>query len=698
MKSSRWLAIFGRKESQTSGMSSAFLFLLASLIALTISMQAQSPQETATSNASNSNSSQIESVPKLIRFSSVGRDATGQLGSGSALLTFSLFSSAQDGKAVWSEEQQLVLDGQGHYTALIGKKNPQGLLDSLLSSNQGLWLEVSVNGVVQIPRTLLVSVPYALKAADADTLGGKPVSAFLLADSNGTVRQESSKAQPDASLAVDNGGVNGTVNFLTKWTSGTNIGNSQVFDDGNNVGISNTNPQDKLHVNGNIMLSGQVTHQITMSGAVTSGRLGQDANGFFFSSDTPSKSIRFLTTGSGLAEQMRIDNQGNVGIGTSNPTFKLDVNGSVRAAGGIAFGDGSTQTTAFVSGSSISGSSSNQIVSATQNGPGAGSPTAGTLPPTAIRGDATATTNSTAGVIGSSAAPLGIGVLGVNFSATGNAVGVRGISFQSADATGVWGETTATNGDAVGVFGTSTSPLGTGVFGQASASSGDAVGVFGRSFSAGGTGVWGEVTASSGSNFAIYGRVASSGTAGVFDNVTSTGNLLLGRTGGNGNPITNVFRVDVNGRGYFNGGTQLSGADFAESVEVMERATAYEPGDVIMIDVTGARRFSLANRPYSTLVAGVYSTKPGVLSTLHQIYDGALAQTEIPLAVVGIVPCKVSGENGAISAGDLLVASSTPGYAMKATNRARMTGAVIGKALQAMNTKTGKIEILVSLQ
>ena len=60
------------------------------------------------------------------------------------------------------------------------------------------------------------------------------------------------------------------------------------------------------------------------------------------------------------------------------------------------------------------------------------------------------------------------------------------------------------------------------------------------------------------------------------------------------------------------------------------------------------------------------------------------AKDEVPLAVVGIVPCKVSAENGAIQAGDLLVTSSTPGHAMKGTDHSKMLGAVVGKALEPL--------------
>ncbi len=53
-----------------------------------------------------------------------------------------------------------------------------------------------------------------------------------------------------------------------------------------------------------------------------------------------------------------------------------------------------------------------------------------------------------------------------------------------------------------------------------------------------------------------------------------------------------------------------------------------------------------------------------------------LPNNEVPLAVVGIVPCKVTAKNGAIMAGDLLVTSSTPGRAMKGTDRSRMPNSV----------------------
>jgi hypothetical protein len=74
--------------------------------------------------------------------------------------------------------------------------------------------------------------------------------------------------------------------------------------------------------------------------------------------------------------------------------------------------------------------------------------------------------------------------------------------------------------------------------------------------------------------------------------------------------------------------------------------------------------------------------------------DAKWTETEVPMAIVGIVPCKVCDENGAVAAGDLLVTSSTPGYAMKAPENP-VAGTVVGKALGNLAGKSGKVEVLL---
>jgi hypothetical protein len=196
------------------------------------------------------------------------------------------------------------------------------------------------------------------------------------------------------------------------------------------------------------------------------------------------------------------------------------------------------------------------------------------------------------------------------------------------------------------------------------------------------------VQASSATGTGVAAR-SGTGTAGSFD--TTSGNILLGTSTG-----TNKFRVDAAGN-VFATSYNIGGADFAESVEPAGRKDAYHSGDVVVIDQAAQRRVDLAREPYSTLVAGIYSTKPGVLASRYSMDDPRLAK-EIPLAVVGIVPCNASAENGPIKAGDLLVTSATPGYAMKGTDRSRMLGAVLGKALEPLPKGKGVIQVLITLQ
>jgi hypothetical protein len=129
----------------------------------------------------------------------------------------------------------------------------------------------------------------------------------------------------------------------------------------------------------------------------------------------------------------------------------------------------------------------------------------------------------------------------------------------------------------------------------------------------------------------------------------------------------------------------------------------YEPGDVILIDASAPGQFVKSDKAYSHLVAGVYSTKPGLVGRRTTADKGDKADkadkdAEIPMAMVGIVPTKVSAENGPIEPGDLLVSASTPGYAMKGTDPSRLTGSVVGKALAPLLAGTAKIEVLITLQ
>ena len=151
-----------------------------------------------------------------------------------------------------------------------------------------------------------------------------------------------------------------------------------------------------------------------------------------------------------------------------------------------------------------------------------------------------------------------------------------------------------------------------------------------------------------------------------------------------------TFRVESDGDvladGTFTADTFESGyADVAEWVPISEPV---EPGDVLELDPAAFATYRLSQAAYSSLVAGVVSTQPGVV-----LGDSESHSDQALLALTGIVPVKVTDEGGPILPGDLLVSSSTPGHAMRWDGLG--SPALIGKALEPMADEKGLILVLL---
>jgi len=233
----------------------------------------------------------------------------------------------------------------------------------------------------------------------------------------------------------------------------------------------------------------------------------------------------------------------------------------------------------------------------------------------------------------------------------------------------------ADNTTGMGVIGSSQS--GFGVFG----SSGNSDGVHGSS--ALGVGVFG---------------INDSGNAGVAGVSTSTGPGLVARSG-SGNLVEGYGSIGGSSRAFHidHNGTYFAGSDFAEALHASGKKTAYERGDVLVLSTTALGTVEKSAEAYDGRVAGVYSTRPGVVGADK---DGAtrVDADDLPVAIVGIVPTKVSTENGTIRIGDLLTTSATPGHAMRCDDRLKCLGAVLGKAMEPLSDSTGMIKVLVNLR
>jgi hypothetical protein len=182
-------------------------------------------------------------VPQVVNFSGLLNDGNKPL-TGMVGVTFSLYKESQGGTPLWIETQNVHADKAGHYSVALGSTKSQGLPADIFASGEARWLGVQAQGQAEQSRVLLMSVPYALKALDAETIGGRPLSAFMLAPASG-----SSNPGPPSSLTNITGG--GTAGFIPVFTGAHVIGNSKVFQTvGTNLGIGTTTPAAKLDVKG----------------------------------------------------------------------------------------------------------------------------------------------------------------------------------------------------------------------------------------------------------------------------------------------------------------------------------------------------------------------------------------------------------------------------------------------------------------
>jgi len=202
-------------------------------------------------SAQSAQSLSSEPVPRVVTITGVFRPADRQPAGRFETVTLSLYAEQEGGTPLWQERQTIAIDAQGRYSLLLGATHPEGIPAAVFGDPAAHWIGILFErpGEVEGRRTLLTSTPYAIRAADADTLGGLPASAYLLAPKTGSGHAATTKstaaAQSDVSANVV---LPGTANFLAKYANSADIGASGVFETAGAVGIGTTTPLDRLHV------------------------------------------------------------------------------------------------------------------------------------------------------------------------------------------------------------------------------------------------------------------------------------------------------------------------------------------------------------------------------------------------------------------------------------------------------------------
>lgn len=221
-------------------------------------------------------------IPTLVNYGGTLVDASGKPLTGPQGVTFYLYREQQGGSPLWMETQNVTADRNGRYSVVLGSTNSQGLPTELFASGEARWLGVQAQGQAEQPRIMLLAVPYALKAGDAQTVGGLPASAFVLA-SPGSLSSSTANGGSSTSAGNSNIGGTGTAGYLAAWTDNNgDLGNSILFQKGTGstakIGIKEPSPLFTLDVNGTTLARGLLELATTNYATKTKGYNSQPFN------------------------------------------------------------------------------------------------------------------------------------------------------------------------------------------------------------------------------------------------------------------------------------------------------------------------------------------------------------------------------------------------------------------------------------
>ncbi len=117
--------------------------------------------------------------PGLVRFNGRLENWEGKSSPGLIGILFALYEDENGGAPLWVESQNVEVDPTGRYSVLLGSEHAAGIPSDLFLTGKARWLGVLIDGQEESKRVALLSVPYALKALDANTVGGRSPSDFV---------------------------------------------------------------------------------------------------------------------------------------------------------------------------------------------------------------------------------------------------------------------------------------------------------------------------------------------------------------------------------------------------------------------------------------------------------------------------------------------------------------------------------------
>lgn len=290
----------------------------------------------------------LTQVPQKFNYQGIARDAKGRVLTFQPMtLKISLLITQDAAVAEYEEVHNIVTNEFGLYTLQIGNgKALTGDMKNIKWETGNIYIRVAIdpkggNNYVNTGTSQLLTVPYAIYANQAGFAN----------------RTSESEHNHTRSGTVSTSAVGpGNANLLAKFTAANTIENSQVFDNGTNIGIGTTAPLFKVHIekasgNSDVLVkaldaTGAATLRLRNSGNAEFGmnKFGPNATGTFMGIPRANMAILnnsptgpfVLSTGTdftfgntvGATQLPRMfiqGSNGDVGIGTINPVARLHV-------------------------------------------------------------------------------------------------------------------------------------------------------------------------------------------------------------------------------------------------------------------------------------------------------------------------------------------------------------------------------------
>ncbi|MFN3872517.1 MAG: hypothetical protein ACK4R9_05915 [Ignavibacterium sp.] len=290
-----------------------------------------------------------QSIPQTINFQGVLKDASGNIvPNGDYNITFKIYNVESGGTALWTETK-LINVTNGIFSTQLGSVTPISL-----PFDASYWLGITVGGDPEMtPRTPFTSVPYSrisLTVPDNSLTankisGGQVVKSLnglkdninLVAGSNVTITPSGNDLTISATGGSSGIGGSGTANYIPLFTGNTTLGNSVLYQSGSKIGIGTTTPDYSLTINANPTAG--LGLKISRAGGlgmafIDEGQaVGEKGWGF----EVYQKKFHIQTTQDNgfttIRKLMTFDRDGNVGIGTTSPSYPLHVSTNRKYAG-----------------------------------------------------------------------------------------------------------------------------------------------------------------------------------------------------------------------------------------------------------------------------------------------------------------------------------------------------------------------------